>query len=157
LRLDLTKNPSPWSAVHVHHGLLDWANPPAAATEEDGLFQGLRTVIYAVDDLAAARAWYTRVLSTEPYFSEPFYVGFDVGGFELGLDPDPHGVTRGNNAVAYWGVPDAHAAHARLLALGAREDGPVRDVGAGILVARVLDPFGNVFGIIENPHFKPGA
>lgn len=117
------------------------------------MFQGLRTVIYAVADLDAARTWYTQVLSQEPYFSEPFYVGFNVGGFELGLDPDSSGITRGNNAVAYWGVPDARAAQARLLALGARADGPVRDVGGDILVARVVDPFGNVLGLIESPHF----
>jgi len=118
------------------------------------VFQGLRTVIYAVPDLERAKDWYSKVLSQEPYFSEPFYVGFSVGGFELGLDPDTSGVTPGNNAVAYWGVTDAKAAHARLLGLGARENSAVRDVGGGILVASVLDPFGNVLGIIENPHFK---
>jgi hypothetical protein len=30
----------------------------------------------------------------------------------------------------------------------------VQDVEEGILLASVLDPFGNVFGIIENPHFS---
>lgn len=120
------------------------------------MFQGLRTVIYAVPDLEQAKEWYSQVLSQQPYFSEPFYVGFNVGGFELGLDPDTRRVTPGNNAVAYWGVPDAKAAHARLLALGARENAPVHDVGGEILVGSVLDPFGNVLGIIENPHFKLG-
>jgi catechol 2,3-dioxygenase-like lactoylglutathione lyase family enzyme len=120
------------------------------------MFQGLRTVIYSVADLEKAKAWYSKVLSQEPYFSEPFYVGFNVGGFELGLDPDTSSVKPGNNAVAYWGVPDAKAAYVRLLGLGAREDSPVRDVGEGILVGRVLDPFGNVLGVIENPHFKLG-
>ena len=115
---------------------------------------GLRTVIYAAPDLVKAKAWYTQVLGQEPYFAETFYVGFSVGGFELGLDPDTEKVKAGNNAVAYWGVPDAAAAHARLLSLGAREDTPVREVGEGIKVATVLDPFGNVVGIIENPHFK---
>jgi len=118
------------------------------------MFQGLRTVIYAVADIEKAKEWYSRVLSRPPYFSEPFYVGFNVGGFELGLDPDTSGVKPGNNAVAYWGVPDARAAHARLLELGARDNGPVRDVGQGILVGTVVDPFGNVLGIIQNPHFK---
>ena len=120
------------------------------------MFQGLRTVIYAVADLEKAKDWYSEVLSQQPYFSEPFYVGFSVGGFELGLDPDTSNVKPGNNAVAYWGVSDAKAAYARLLALGARENSPVRDVGSGILVGSVLDPFANVLGIIENPHFKLG-
>ena len=120
------------------------------------MFQGLRTVIYSVKDLEKAKGWYAQALAQPPYFDEPFYVGFNVGGFELGLDPDTSGVQAGNNAVAYWGVPDARAAYARLLELGAREQSAVRDVGEGILVATVLDPFGNVLGIIENPHFKLG-
>ena len=120
------------------------------------MFQGLRTVIYAVADLEKAKSWYAQVLSAQPHCSEPFYVGFSVGGFELGLDPDTSNVKSGNNAVAYWGVSDAKAAHARLLVLGARENGAVQDVGGGILVGSVLDPFGNVLGIIENPHFKLG-
>jgi len=118
------------------------------------MFNGLRTVIYHVDQLESARRWYAQVLGKEPYFCEPFYVGFNVGGFELGLDPDVSAVSRGNSPVAYWGVVDAEAAHARLLQLGAREHRPVQDVGDGIRVASVVDPFGNVVGVIENPHFK---
>jgi len=120
------------------------------------VFQGLRTVIYAANDLEKAKEWYSEVLSQPPYFSEPFYVGFNVGGYELGLDPDTSHVRTGDNAVAYWGVADAKAAYTRLLALGARDNSPVRDVGEGILVGSVLDPFGNVLGIIQNPHFKLG-
>ena len=52
---------------------------------------------------------------------------------------------------------DAAASHARLPALGAKEYGGVRDVGGDILVATVVDPFDNVFGVIENPHFSPGT
>ena len=120
------------------------------------MFQGLRTVIYSVSDLDQAKSWYAQALGQQPYFDQPFYVGFNVGGFELGLDPDTSNVKAGNNAVAYWGVPDAKAAHARLLSLGAREAMTLRDVGEGIVVGTVLDPFGNVVGIIENPHFKLG-
>jgi predicted enzyme related to lactoylglutathione lyase len=115
---------------------------------------GLRTVIYHVTDLDKAKDWYSAVLGFKPYFDQPFYVGFNVAGFELGLDPDMTGVTRGANAVAYWGVKDAKAAYQRLLSLGAQSCGPVQDVGDSIRVATVFDPFGNVFGIIENPHFK---
>ena len=118
------------------------------------MFQGLRTVIYHVGDLEKARSWYAEALAVEPYFDEPFYVGFNVGGFELGLDPDTDGVSIGNNAVAYWGVENAETAYRRMIELGATSLGEVRDVGGGIRVATVTDPFGNVFGIIENPNFK---
>jgi predicted enzyme related to lactoylglutathione lyase len=118
------------------------------------MFQGLRTVIYHVDDLTKAKAWYANLLGVEPYFDEPFYVGFNVGGYELGLDPDAEGVTRGGNVVAYWGVEDAADAYRRAQGLGAKPHAEPREVGGGIVVATVTDPFGNVFGIIENPHFK---
>lgn len=118
------------------------------------MFQGLRTVIYHVGDLEKAKAWYTQVLKIKPYFDKPFYVGFNVGGYELGLDPDMEGVSRGGSVVAYWGVADARSALKRLLDLGATTHGPVQDVGDDIRVATVTDPFGNLFGIIENPHFS---
>jgi len=114
---------------------------------------GLRTAIYPTPDLARGRAWYRKVLELEPYFDEPFYVGFSVGGFELGLIPD--GDPSVNGVQAYWGVPDAAAELVRLTGLGAHVHAPVKDVGEGVKVASVRDPFGNLFGIIENPHFKP--
>jgi predicted enzyme related to lactoylglutathione lyase len=118
------------------------------------MIQGLRTVLYPAPDLGRGKEWYTQVLGKGPYFDQPFYVGFEVGGFELGLLPDAEPGAAG--CVAYWGVPDAAAAVARLLGLGAVLHDDVKDVGEGIKVATVLDPFGNVFGVIENPHFDPG-
>ncbi len=118
------------------------------------MIQGLRTVIYQVPDLEQAKSWYSRVLGIEPYFAQPFYVGFEVGGFELGLDPDMSGAGPAGGVMAYWGVPDAAAELARLLELGARPFKDLADVGEGIRVAAVKDPFGNPFGIIENPHFS---
>ena len=123
-------------------------------TKEAKMFQGLRTVIYNVDDLERAKEWYAKALGVQPYFDQPFYVGFNIGGFELGLDPDMTGVTKGSNAIAYWGVKDAAASYKRLLDLGAKKYQDVQDVGSNIKVATVTDPFGNIFGIIENPHFK---
>jgi predicted enzyme related to lactoylglutathione lyase len=118
-------------------------------------FLGLRTVIYHVSDLAAARAWYEKVLGTAPYFDQPYYVGFHVGGYELGLDPDPaSGAPGRGGAVPYLGVTDAEAALQRLLGLGAGLVSGVQDVGEGIRVAVVEDPEGNLLGIIENPGFK---
>ncbi|MGI9182211.1 MAG: VOC family protein [Longimicrobiaceae bacterium] len=120
------------------------------------MFKGLRTVIYQVDDLGRAKSWYATALGFEPYFDEPFYVGFNVGGFELGLLPADSGAHRGQGGVfAYWGVEDADAALRRLLELGALEHQGVEEVGGGIRVATVLDPFGNILGIIENPNFRP--
>jgi predicted enzyme related to lactoylglutathione lyase len=116
---------------------------------------GLRTAIYPVGDLAAGKAWYAQVLGLDPYFDEPFYVGFNVGGFELGLVPDGEPGVAG--AQALWGVADAAQAFARLLELGGTALEPVTDVGGGIRVAAVTDPFGNRFGVIENPHFDPGS
>jgi catechol 2,3-dioxygenase-like lactoylglutathione lyase family enzyme len=116
---------------------------------------GLRTVIYPAPDLAAAKSWYARVLGVQPYFDEPFYVGFSVGGFELGLVPD---ATPGvDGAQALWGVANARQEFERLLALGATELDPVTEVGGGIQVAALRDPFGNRLGIIENPHFDGAA
>ena len=121
-------------------------------------FQGLRTVKYVVTDLARAKAWYADVFGVQPYFDEPYYVGFNIGGYELGLDPDVSTQRPGaGGATAYWGVADAAAALARLEALGAPVHEPLADVGGGIKVCAVLDPFGNVVGIIENPHFTLGG
>ncbi len=118
------------------------------------MIQGLRTVIYQVDDLQTAKDWYSSILNIEPYFDEPFYVGFNVGGYELGLDPNGEEVAKGNNAIAYWGVSDIQIASKKLKELGADTIAEATTVGEGIFVAQFKDPFGNVFGIIENPHFK---
>lgn len=119
------------------------------------MFLGLRTATYQVKDLAKAKAWYTNVLGIQPYFDQPFYVGYNVGGYELGLVPQPDaGAKRAAAGIAYWGVPDAHAACKRLLDLGATAQEPVQDVGEGILIGAVCDPFGNILGVIQNPNFK---
>jgi catechol 2,3-dioxygenase-like lactoylglutathione lyase family enzyme len=137
----------------------DSFNTPGAPARDSGgmTFLGLRTVIYPTPDLAATKAWFSSVLGFGPYFDEPFYVGFNVGGYELGLDPnaDPSA-----GAITYWGVDDADAAVAALLDQGARERSAVQDVGDGIRVATVVGPAGSVVGVIENPHFhlaEPGG
>lgn len=117
------------------------------------MFQGMRTVCYYVPDVAAAKDWYARVLGFPPYFDQPFYIGFSVGGFELGLVPDADRAGQGGT-VAYWGVPNVPTALERLISLGATAFEGTEDVGEGIKVGAVLDPFGNILGVIENPHFK---
>jgi predicted enzyme related to lactoylglutathione lyase len=119
------------------------------------MFLGLRTAAYQVRNLEEAKNWYSRVLDLQPYFDQPFYVGFHCCGFELGLVPDVHAApNRAPAGVAYWGVKDAQAAYQRLIELGAKELEPVQDVGGEILIGSVHDPFGNVLGVIQNPHFK---
>ena len=118
------------------------------------MISGLRTVIYFVKDLDTAKAWYTQIFNKPPYFDEPYYVGFNIEGFELGLRPDKEGENFDNNTVAYWGVQDAKTVYQYLLQNGSIADEDIKDVGGGILVGTVIDPAGNVFGIIENPHFK---
>ena len=119
------------------------------------MFLGLRTVIYHVPDVQKAKAWYTEAFGQAPYFDEPFYVGFEIGGYELGLHPGMDGVTVGNNVVTYWGVPDIDKAYQHMLDRGATAREPVTDVGGDIKVGSVADPFGNVIGLIFNPHFAP--
>lgn len=127
-------------------------------SKEAGMFLGLRTVKYDVQDVAKAKEWYGKVFGVQPYFDEPaYYVGYNIGGYELGLTPAPKAPSKRDAAgVAYWGVDDIKAAYQRLLDLGATSVSDVQDVGGGILVAEVRDPFGNVLGIIYNPHFKVG-
>ncbi len=115
------------------------------------MIQGLRTAVYPVTDLDAGKAFYSAVLERQPYFDQPFYVGYQVAGFELGLIPDGTPGTAGANA--YWGVDDIDAEYERILAIGAKSHEEPKDVGEGIKVATLLDPFGNIFGLILNPHF----
>ena len=112
---------------------------------------GLRTVIYPAPDLEKAKAWYTLALGFGPYFDEPFYVGYSVQGFELGLVPDA--TPSADGAQALWGVGSVGPALEHLTSIGGSILEPITEVGGGIKVAAVLDPFGNRFGIIENPNF----
>ncbi|HET9784746.1 MAG TPA: VOC family protein [Terriglobales bacterium] len=116
---------------------------------------GLRTAIFRVPpaQMAAVRDWYARALGVPPYFDEPFYVGFNVGGFELGLEAREGVETRAGSLIVYWGVEDVDAAVAHWTACGATVRDPAADVGGGIRVATVVDPFGNEMGVIQNPHF----
>jgi predicted enzyme related to lactoylglutathione lyase len=134
------------------------SNPLKTSSKEAAMIQGMRTVIYHVLDIKKAKEWYSAILGIKPYFDEPYYVGFNVGGFELGLDPDMTGVSLGSNQIAYWGVENADDSLKSLLDLGAKKHSDVKSVGSGpkgdCKVATVVDPFGNIFAIIENPYFK---
>ena len=116
------------------------------------MLEGLRSCIYEVADLDAAKGWYADVLGVAPYFDEPFYVGFDVGGYELGLLPTDR-TEPPSGGQSYWGVPDVATAWDALISRGAQPVSEPADVGEGIMMAVLADPAGNRLGIIENPHF----
>ena len=109
---------------------------------------GVKTIIYPVRDLAQAKTLYARLLGVEPYMDEPYYVGFDVDGQDIGLDPNGHsqGMT---GPVCYWHVGDIEERLQALLDTGAETHQGVRDVGGGKLIATVKDADGNMIGLIN--------
>ena len=126
--------------------------------------QGMANVSYWADDVVAARDWYAQVLGIDAYFArpeppeQPSYVEFRVGpdGDELGIVDRRFGppvADRPGGVVLYWHVDDVAATLARLVELGATELEAVTDRGEGFTTASVIDPFGNIFGIMRNPHW----
>ena len=115
---------------------------------------GLRTTIYRVSDIDKAKAWYSEVFGIEPYFDEPFYVGFNVGGYELGLQPDPKTEGKADGVITYWGVENVEEVYQKVLDSGATSFEEPTEVGGGIIVSAVKDLWGNVIGFIYNPHFS---
>jgi catechol 2,3-dioxygenase-like lactoylglutathione lyase family enzyme len=115
------------------------------------VFLGLRTIVYPAPDLAASKAFWAAALGTEPYFDQPFYVGFNPGGYELGLNPngDPSAGPR-----TYWGVRDIAAAAEHVISAGAVAVDAIEEVGDGIKLGTFRSPAGDAFGLIENPVFK---
>ena len=113
------------------------------------MLKKLRTVIYHVDDLGAAKEWYIKATGIQPYFDQPFYVGFDINGCEIGLDPSMENVSAGNHTESYWAVESVKEAKEKFLSLGATLVQDVTNVGGPIHVAIVADPFGNHIGFIE--------
>ena len=103
-----------------------------------------------VNDLALAKEFYSQALGKDPYFDEPYYVGFDLDGHELGLDPD---VTKrppgGSGVIGYWRVGDIHAAWQHLTTIGATSIELPHSVGVDLQTSIVADPFGNYIGLIQ--------
>ena len=128
------------------------------------MLRGLTTVTYLADDVAAAVDWYTGLLGTGPYFSRPVegrlaYAEFRIGDYqhELGIidrrfaAPGQPGEAGG--AVVYWHVDDVQASFGRLLALGATAHEEPVERGPGFVTASVIDPFGNLLGVMYNQHY----
>ncbi len=128
------------------------------------MLRGLTTVSFFADDVTAAARWYGEVLGVEPYFTRPIdgtpaYVEFRVGDYqhELGIidsrfAPHPRPGTAGG-AVTYWHVDDVETAFERLLSLGATAHEKPIERGPGFVTASVVDPFGNVLGVMYNQHY----
>jgi len=118
---------------------------------------GLRTTIYKVGDIEKAKDWYSIVFGAAPYFDEPYYVGFNIGGYELGLQPeDKPTMDKHESVVSYWGVGDIHHTFDFFLASGAIEHEKPYNVGGELMTATVKDPWGNIIGLIFNPEFSGG-
>lgn len=129
------------------------------------MLRGLATISFYADDVEAATRWYTDLLGIEPYFvrpespAPPAYVEFRIGDYqhELGIIDRryaPAGAATGSGgAVAFWHVDDVRAALDRLFAMGAREYEALIVREAGFITASVADPFGNILGIMYNPHY----
>ncbi|MGH7822878.1 MAG: VOC family protein [Vicinamibacterales bacterium] len=111
---------------------------------------GMKTVLYPVKDIAAARQLFGKLLGVAPSMDEVFYVGFDLGGQHVGLDPNGHskGMT---GPVGYWHVDDITECLETLLEAGAETGQPISDVGGGKLIATVKDADGNVIGLLQEP------
>jgi predicted enzyme related to lactoylglutathione lyase len=128
------------------------------------MLRGFATISYWADDLEAARDWYAELLGVQPYFvrpeeGPPAYVEFRIGDYqhELGIIDRryaPGGAASGpGGVVMYWHVDDVAATFERLLSMGAKEYQPITPREAGWITASVVDPFGNILGIIYNPHY----
>ncbi len=116
---------------------------------------GLRTTIYKVGDIVEAKNWYANVFKTEPYYDQPYYVGFNIGGYELGLQPEERPSTEKiESVVSYWGVEDIQSVYNDFIEAGATENEKPYNVGGELMTATVKDPFGNVIGLIYNPYFQ---
>lgn len=121
--------------------------------------RGLSTVSFYAADLAEAKKWYAELLGVEPYFEVPGYIEFRLGDYEheLGIIDSryaPAGsITGAGGAIVYWHVDDAQATLEKLLSLGAKEHEPLTTRGEGFVTASVVDPFGNILGIMYNAHY----
>lgn len=129
------------------------------------MLRGIATVNCYVEDPAAAAAWYAEVLGIEPYFSRPgpdgrlAYVEFRIGDHqqELGFIDRrfaPAGLAEApGGALVHWHVDELETAVARLVELGATPLLPITEHGPGFVTASVVDPFGNVLGVMTNVHY----
>ncbi len=103
--------------------------------------RNIKLLVYPVKDVEKAKAFYGKFLDTEPYVASAYYVGYRVGDQEIGLDPNS---TVG--PIAYTDVKDIRSSLRAMTEAGAEVVQDVKEVGAGLLMARVKDANGNVVG-----------
>lgn len=127
--------------------------------------RGFATLNIWADDVTAATAWYAEVLGREAYFhrngpdGKLAYAEFRVGDYEAELGiidrrwAPPAAAGEPGGAVMHWHVDDLAGTLQRLLDLGAKEYQPITPHGQGFDTASVVDPFGNLLGIMSNPHY----
>jgi catechol 2,3-dioxygenase-like lactoylglutathione lyase family enzyme len=134
--------------------------------KEPTMLAGLTTVAYYTPDMGATKRWYTELLGLAPYLDTPDYMEFRIGdylhelgfvnskhaGSELAKTPAPSTVGPAG-AVVFWHVDDVPAALARLVSMGAQEHDAPHDRGEGFITASVIDPWGNILGLMYNPHY----
>lgn len=113
------------------------------------MLKGLQTIVYHVPNLEEAKLWYSEIFDIRPYFDESFYVGFNIGGFELGLDPSSAEYSNGNNSIAYWKIEEIDKAFKHFKSKNVIIHQEIHAVGEGIRLGSIRDPFGNVIGLIE--------
>ena len=112
--------------------------------------ENVKVIVYPVQDLARAKTLYGTFLGLAPYADSSYYVGFKVGGIDIGLDPNAHG--RGiTGPVAYVQVDDIQQRLQALLEAGAQSLQAVTDTGNGRLIASVKDSDGNIIGLLQDP------
>jgi len=129
------------------------------------MLRGLTTVSFWAADLAAAKQWYSDLLGSPPYFERLgpdgslAYIEFRLGDYqhEVGIIDSryaPAGWTAGvTGAIVYWHVDEIAATFAKLLTHGAKEHMGITPSESGFVTASVIDPFGNILGIMYNPHY----
>ncbi|MFC5825031.1 VOC family protein [Nonomuraea insulae] len=131
------------------------------------MLRGLTTVVFYSPDFEAAKRWYTDLFGIPPYMDTPAYMEWRVGdyqhefgiihssyaGTDLAMTPDPATVGTPAGAMVHWHVDDVPATLDRLVAMGAKRHDPLHDRGAGFITASVIDPWGNILGLMYNPHY----
>lgn len=129
------------------------------------MLRGVATVNYFADDVIAARTWYTELLGIVPYFerpdsANPAYIEFRIGDYldELGIidsrySPSGPAIAPGGS-ITYWHVDDLAGEYEKLRSMGAIKHDKPTERGSGFITASVIDPFGNILGIMFNPHYR---
>lgn len=131
---------------------------------QQSMLRGMANVSYWADDVVEARKWFSDLFGIEPYFQRPNaeapeYIEFRIGDYshEVGIISkkyQPKGINNNpGGAILNWHVDDIQKAVEKVIAMGATELEPITKRGEGFFTASVIDPFGNVIGLMYNQHY----